>query len=185
MDLLVTDPLVPLKVYFLSLHLRPLAKTQLVHNDLLKNYKSIFILISTRLSLSVYLYRRNTSPATDQRSRPGHIIDDRSKFFRRFALVFFYIEGYQEEYRLSFLYAPLIIDLFNPPRSVVVIDGNKRLCFVFLEPSMFQKAVQFPHSVSTLDSDSLKLLSEQALIQIVWSYKSLSYSDPRLMKLPH
>lgn len=71
--------------------------------------------MSTRLSLSVYLDRRNTSPATDQCSRPGHIIDDRSKFSRRFAFDYFYIEGYQGEYRLYFLYAPLIIDPFDPP----------------------------------------------------------------------
>lgn len=32
---------------------------------------------------------------------------------------------------------------------------------------MIQKAVQFPYSVSTLDSASLEPLSEQALIQIV------------------
>lgn len=141
--------------------------------------------MSTCLSLCVYLYTRNTSPATDQCSRSGHLIDDRSKFFRRFALDYFYIEGYQGEYRLSFLYAPLIIDPFDPPRSMVVIDGNKWLCFVFLEPSMFQKAVQFPYSVSTLDSASLEPLSEQALIQIVSSYKPLGYSDLRLMKLPY
>lgn len=50
---------------------------------------------------------------------------------------------------------------------------------------MFQKVVQFPYSVSTLDSASLEPLSEQALIQIVSSYKPLGYSDLRLMKLPY
>lgn len=54
--------------------------------------------MSTCLSLCVYSYTRNTSPATDQCSRSGHLIDDRSKFFRRFALDYFYIEGYQGEY---------------------------------------------------------------------------------------
>lgn len=80
---------------------------------------------------------------------------------------------------------PLSLIPLSPLDLCLSSMGTNDSALYFWSPPCSRRPSQFPYSVSTLDSASLEPLSEQALIQIVSSYKPLGYSDLRLMKLPY
>lgn len=87
MDLLVTDPLVPLKVYFLSPHLYHLANTPISAQWLLKETtnKSCFLMSSCPFLFCLLVYKKQ-QPIYWSHRLPGHSVDCISKFFKVFSL---------------------------------------------------------------------------------------------------